>query len=107
MGGKAKPTKHTAKELAKKAADAKTNKGGGKAGQEDRAGGKAGHGGKFVCHVCGQLAMHLKTLEDHISSKHPKETWDPTRYEDQHALHGGTTQGVGVRGGYSKEQHHN
>eukprot|EP00662_Eupelagonemidae_sp_cell21_P006394 gene6394-biopygen64688 len=43
MGGKAKPTKHTAKELAQKAHDANCNKGGGGAGKADRAGGILGY----------------------------------------------------------------
>jgi hypothetical protein len=43
MAGKAKPKKHTAKELASKAAAALTNKGGGAAGLADRKGGAAGH----------------------------------------------------------------
>jgi hypothetical protein len=41
MGGKAKPTKHTAKELAGRAAASMQNKGGGKAGLADRKGGAA------------------------------------------------------------------
>ena len=48
MGGKAKPKKHTAKEIAGKVAAATTNKGGGKAGLADRLGGAAGHA-KFKC----------------------------------------------------------
>eukprot|EP01084_Bolivina_argentea_P051830 95307_1 len=106
MGGKAKPTKHTAKELAKKAKEATTNKGGGGAGVSDRAGGKAGHS-KFICHICMMQAPDLKSMEAHMTSKHPKETFDPTRYQDLHVAQGGTTQGVGVRGGYAKMQHHN
>jgi len=42
MAGKAKPKKHTAKELASKAAAALTNKGGGAAGLADRKGGAVG-----------------------------------------------------------------
>jgi hypothetical protein len=53
MGGKAKPTKHSAKEIAGKVAAATTNKGGGKAGLADRKGGAAGHA-KFKCPSCGQ-----------------------------------------------------
>ena len=41
MGGKAKPTQHTAKEIAGKAKAALQNKGGGKAGLADRLGGVA------------------------------------------------------------------
>jgi hypothetical protein len=41
MGGKAKPTKHTAKEIAGRIAASTQNKGGGKAGLADRKGGSA------------------------------------------------------------------
>lgn len=41
MGGKAKPTKHTAKEIAGRIAASTQNKGGGKAGLADRKGGNA------------------------------------------------------------------
>ena len=53
MGGKAKPTKHTAKEIKAKAKAAKMNKGGGKSGIKDRKGGKAGHA-KLKCPICMQ-----------------------------------------------------
>lgn len=43
MGGKAKPTKHTSAELARKNFEANINRGGGKAGLADRQGGAAGH----------------------------------------------------------------
>ena len=52
MAGKAKPKKHTAKEIAGKVAAATQNKGGGKAGLADRLGGAAGHA-KFKCPSCG------------------------------------------------------
>jgi hypothetical protein len=39
MGGKAKPTKHTAKELAAKAAQSLTDRGGGGKGKESRTSG--------------------------------------------------------------------
>ena len=59
MGGKAKPTKHTAKEIAGKVAAATQNKGGGKAGLADRKGGAAGHA-KFKCPSCGVQSPSLK-----------------------------------------------
>ena len=51
QGGKAKPTKHTSKELKNKEKAATQNKGGGKHGAADRKGGKAGHA-KFECYIC-------------------------------------------------------
>eukprot|EP00798_Chlamydomonas_sp_ICE-L_P021341 gene21341-28276_t len=98
MGGKAKPTKHTAKEVAAKIAAATQNKAGGKAGQADRLGGIAGHA-KYECHICKSLAPGLKTMQIHHESKHPSMPWDPEKCTNKHELTGGvTTQGVGVRG---------
>ncbi|KAJ1486190.1 hypothetical protein T484DRAFT_1943927, partial [Baffinella frigidus] len=48
MGGKAKPTKHTSKELAKKAFEANVNRGGGAAGTASRLDGNCG----FKCYLC-------------------------------------------------------
>ena len=71
MAGKAKPKKHTAKELKQKQDAALTNKGGGKAGLADRKGGAAGHA-KFKCPICGMAAPSIKSGELHWDSKHPK-----------------------------------
>mmetsp|Transcript_65103 Transcript_65103/g.190988 ORF Transcript_65103/g.190988 Transcript_65103/m.190988 type:complete len:106 (-) Transcript_65103:93-410(-) len=105
MGGKAKPTKHTAAELNKKAADALTNKGGGSAGQKDRQGGSVGHS-KYKCNICFQAAPDPKSMQMHFESKHPKEEFSLDKCSDVHAAVGGvTTQGVAIRGGIRK--HHN
>ena len=102
MGGKAKPTKHTAKELAGKFKDATQNKGGGKAGVADRKGGKAGHS-KFECYICKMAAPSLKTMQIHFDSKHPKETMDPNKCTNLIAANGGvTTAGVAVKGSIYK-----
>lgn len=101
--GKAKPAKHTAKELAAKTLASTTNAGGGKAGLADRKGGAAGHA-KFVCYVCAQQAPSLKNMEDHFSSRHPKETLDKERCENKHETLGTTTQGVAVRGSTKKKK---
>ena len=97
MGGKAKPKKHTAKEMAKKAKNANMNKGGGKAGAADRKGGKAGHA-KLKCPVCMQQAPSMKSMKMHWESKHHKLPWDETKFEDTHKKYGGTVQGVAVAG---------
>ena len=97
MGGKAKPTKHTAGEIAKKTQLATQNAGGGSAGLTDRLGGAAGHS-KFKCPYCGIQGPDLKTMNIHHDAKHPKETWDPAKFVDLHEVHGGTTQGIAVRG---------
>lgn len=105
MGGKAKPTKHTAREVAKKTAEATTNKGGGLDGLKDRLGGAAGHS-KFQCDVCFAACPDLKSLQIHYESKHPSApTFDPTKYEDRHELQGGSTVGIAVRGSV-KAKHH-
>jgi len=38
----------------------------------------------------------------HFESKHPKDAMDTSKLVDLHALHGGTTQGVAVRGSSKK-----
>eukprot|EP00294_Goniomonas_avonlea_P017959 CAMPEP_0114555792 /NCGR_PEP_ID=MMETSP0114-20121206/8941_1 /TAXON_ID=31324 /ORGANISM="Goniomonas sp, Strain m" /LENGTH=101 /DNA_ID=CAMNT_0001740947 /DNA_START=50 /DNA_END=355 /DNA_ORIENTATION=+ len=101
MGGKAKPKKHTASEIARKTAEATQNKGGGAAGAQDRQGGKAGHS-KFMCPVCKQQAPDLKSMQAHHDSKHSKLPWDPAACTNTHAVYGGTTQGVAVRGSTKK-----
>lgn len=99
MTGKAKAQKHTAKELNAKAFAATVNRGGGSSGQQDRAGGKAGHA-KFKCPVCGQAAPDPKSAEMHWDSKHAKAgPFDQGAWQNLHEEYGGTTQGVAVRGG--------
>ena len=106
MGGKAKPTKHTAKEIAKKVGEATTNKGGGKAGLADRKGGAAGHA-KFKCPSCGIQSPSIKSAEMHWDSKHPKLPFVPEDWSDMHAANGGvTTKGVAVRGSGKEKTFH-
>ena len=38
----------------------------------------------------------------HHESKHPKLPWEPEKCTNTHELHGGTTQGVAVRGSVKK-----
>ena len=97
MGGKAKPTKHTAREIAKKTQLATQNAGGGGAGLKDRLGGGGGES-KYCCSMCGQAAPDLKTMQVHFEARHPKEVFDPEKCENLHEKFGGTTQGIGVRG---------
>ncbi len=59
---KAKPTKHTAAEIASKIKAATGNIGGGAAGLKDRMGGMAGHS-KFQCKLCGAPAPSMKSLK--------------------------------------------
>jgi hypothetical protein len=61
MPRKAKPTKHSASELAAKAKAALQNAGGGAAGLKDRLGGAAGHA-KFLCKHCGAQAPSQKSM---------------------------------------------
>jgi hypothetical protein len=70
MGGKAKPTKHSAKEIAGKVAAATTNKGGGKAGLADRKGGAAGHA-KFKCPSCGQQVRPRRVASNRSALSRP------------------------------------
>eukprot|EP00903_Cladosiphon_okamuranus_P012463 g11672.t1 len=97
MPRKAKPTKHSAAELNKRAAASLQNKGGGQAGLADRKGGAAGHS-RFLCTICGVQAPSLVSMKAHHDAKHPKLPWDPNLYEDVQAKYGATTTGVAVRG---------
>ncbi|KAL4574656.1 hypothetical protein LXL04_021492 [Taraxacum kok-saghyz] len=62
MTGKAKPKKHTAKEIAAKVDAAMTNRGGGKAGVADRTG------------------------QVHHEAKHPKIPYDESKITNLHAV---------------------
>ena len=77
------------------------NVGGGALGKVDRLGGKAGHA-KYECYICKQQAPDLKSMTMHFESKHPKETMDPAKFVDKHAVFGGTTQGLAVKGTLKK-----
>jgi len=104
MAGKAKPKKHTARELAGKAAAALTNKGGGKLGAMDRAGGAAGHA-KYKCPICGLATPSQKNGSEHWESKHSKLPFNFDDWSDLHKEHGGTTKGLAVAGGKAKSVH--
>lgn len=103
---KAKPTKHTAKELAKKAKDATCNRGGGADGAKDRKGGAAGHA-KYQCPFCGQASPdNGKSAEAHWDAKHSKQgPFDKEAWVNKQEASGGvTTQGTAVQG--SKKKSH-
>jgi len=100
--GKAKPAKHTAAEIKNKVKEATMNKGGGKAGLQDRLGGAAGHA-KFMCPICKTAAPSLTSMQLHWENKHPKLPFDQSACENLHEKTGGvTTQGVAVRGSAKK-----
>jgi len=85
-----------------KQAEALTNKGGGKAGQQDRLGGKAGHA-KYQCHVCKTQAPSLTSMEAHFTARHPSLPWEPEKCTNTHDEVGGVTvAGVAVRGSKKK-----
>jgi hypothetical protein len=80
MGGKAKPTKHTSKEIAMKHHESKMKKGGrggGLDGKEKRLAPKEGKRDIFLkCEKCFLMQPSLKSMQIHYESKHPKENWD-------------------------------
>ncbi len=79
MGGKAKPTKHTAKEIAGKHHAAKMKAGGcggGMDGRLKRTAPKEGKRDIFIkCEKCFVMQPSLKSMMIHYESKHPKEDW--------------------------------
>ncbi|CAH9111338.1 unnamed protein product [Cuscuta europaea] len=85
MTGKAKPKKHTAKEIAAKADAALTNRGGGLAGLADRTGKTKGGHARFECPHCRITVPSLTTMKDHHDAKHPKIDYDESKIVDLHA----------------------
>ncbi|BAF20450.1 protein METHYLENE BLUE SENSITIVITY 1 [Oryza sativa Japonica Group] len=86
MTGKAKPKKHTAKEIAAKIDAATTNRGGGKAGQKDRLGQDKGGHAKLECPLCKTTAPDIKSMQIHHEARHPKLPFEPDKLNN---LHGG------------------
>lgn len=103
MTGKAKPKKHTAKEIAAKVDAATTNRGGGKAGQVDRLGLDKGGHAKLACPICKATAPDPKSMRIHHEAKHPKLPFDENSIIDQHAAVDTTSkERPGVRGSIKK-----
>jgi len=75
MPRKAKPTKHSTKELNKRRKLATQDRGGGKKGRDARGGGKTG-GARYQCYVCKKFIPDEKTMTIHFESKHSKLTLD-------------------------------
>jgi hypothetical protein len=79
MGGKAKPTKHTAKEIAGKIHAAKMRAGGaggGANGKVSRIAPKEGKKDIYIqCEKCLTMQPSLKSMQIHYEAKHPKENW--------------------------------
>lgn len=66
-------------------------------------GGKAGHA-RYKCSNCGQQAPSIKNMKEHWEAKHSKLPYvESDCVIDMHAEHGGTTQGVAVRGAVGKK----
>jgi hypothetical protein len=85
MTGKAKPKKHTAKEIAAKIDAATTNRGGGKAGLIDRTGADKGGHAKLACPICKATAPDVKSMQIHHDSKHPKLPFEEDKLINLHA----------------------
>ncbi|KAG6388121.1 hypothetical protein SASPL_153320 [Salvia splendens] len=85
MTGKAKPKKHTAKELAAKLDAATTNRGGGKAGLADRTGKEKGGHAKLECPLCKVTAPDIKSMQIHHDARHPKIPFDDTKLNNLHS----------------------
>ncbi|MED6213713.1 Protein METHYLENE BLUE SENSITIVITY 1 [Stylosanthes scabra] len=85
MTGKAKPKKHTAKEIAAKVDAATTNRGGGKAGLADRSGIDKGGHAKFECPLCKATAPDMKSMQIHHDAKHPKLPFEEEKIVNLHA----------------------
>eukprot|EP00270_Netrium_digitus_P016880 TRINITY_DN611_c0_g1_i1.p1 TRINITY_DN611_c0_g1~~TRINITY_DN611_c0_g1_i1.p1 ORF type:complete len:103 (-),score=30.24 TRINITY_DN611_c0_g1_i1:405-713(-) len=102
MTGKAKPKKHTAKEIAMKVDLATTNRGGGKAGVVDRLGLDKGGHAKLVCPVCKTAAPDVKSMQAHHEAKHPKLPFVEQQLVDQHASTSAEKDRPWIRGSVKK-----
>ncbi|KAK8698285.1 hypothetical protein V6N13_114410 [Hibiscus sabdariffa] len=104
MTGKAKPKKHTAKEIAAKVDAATTNRGGGKAGLADRSGVEKGGHAKYECPHCKTTAPDLKSMQIHHDAKHPKIPFEESKLVNRHADHVAESSKTrpGVRGSLRK-----
>lgn len=96
MAGKAKPTKHTAKEIAMKHHAAKMKAGGtggGLDGKAKRTAPKEGKKDIFIkCEKCFLMMPSLKSMQIHYESKHPKENWtEAEKIYNKEASAGSTT----------------
>lgn len=85
MTGKAKPKKHTAKEIAAKIDAATTNRGGGKAGVVDRKGLDKGGHAKLACPICKATAPDSKSMLIHHEARHPKLPYEEDKLINLHA----------------------
>ncbi|KAI4302048.1 hypothetical protein L6164_035267 [Bauhinia variegata] len=85
MTGKAKPKKHTAKEIAAKVDAATTNRGGGKSGLDDRTGKEKGGHAKYECPHCKTTAPGLKSMQIHHDARHPKIPFEEDKLVNLHS----------------------
>ncbi|KAK2361823.1 Protein METHYLENE BLUE SENSITIVITY 1 [Trifolium repens] len=85
MTGKAKPKKHTAKEIQAKVDAALTNRGGGKAGLLDRIGVEKGGHAKWECPHCKVTAPDVKSMQIHHDARHPKIPFEEDKLVNRHA----------------------
>ncbi|KAI4374027.1 hypothetical protein MLD38_012074 [Melastoma candidum] len=104
MTGKAKPKKHTAKEIAAKVDAATTNRGGGKAGLADRSGQEKGGHAKFECPHCKTTAPDVKSMQIHHEARHPKIPFEESKVINLHATVAVESSKArpGVRGSFKK-----
>ena len=101
MSGKAKPQKHTAKEIAMKDHEAKMRKGGrggGEEGKEKRKAPKEGKKNVFIaCKICFTEQPSLKSMQIHYESKHPKEDWEAIKNDYQAQIDANAEEAAKVR----------
>lgn len=104
MTGKAKPKKHTAKEIFTKIDAATTNRGGGKAGLADRSGVEKGGHAKFECPLCKATAPDVKSMQIHHDARHPRIPFDESKLNNLHTscTVDPTKPRPGVRGSFKK-----
>ncbi|XP_052733750.1 protein METHYLENE BLUE SENSITIVITY 1-like [Vigna angularis] len=86
MTGKAKPKKHTTKEIAAKIDAATTNSDDGKAGLADRSGVEKGGHLKYECPLCKVTVPDVKLMQIHHEARHPKIPSEEDKVVNLHAI---------------------
>ncbi|WVZ15858.1 hypothetical protein V8G54_013424 [Vigna mungo] len=86
MIGKAKPKKHTTKEIATKIDAATTNRGGGKAGLADRSGVEKGGHTIYECLLFKVTMSDMKSMQIDHEARHPKIPFEEDKVVNLHTL---------------------
>ncbi|WVZ14843.1 hypothetical protein V8G54_012409 [Vigna mungo] len=86
MTGKAKPKKHTTKEIVAKIDATTTNRDDGKAGLADRSGVEKGRHLKYECPLFKVTMPDVKSMQIHHEARHPKIPFEENKVVNLHVI---------------------